>query len=66
MGEKTREHTKPVVKPIAELCVRDLLGRESLEDLSRGYRRHDGQLSFQKARRYLDAVKANDYVFFKI
>ena len=44
MGEKTRELTKPVVKPIAELCVRDLLGRESLEDLSRGYRRHDGQL----------------------
>lgn len=52
MGEKTREHTKPVVKPITELCVRDLLGRESLEDLSRGYRRHDGQLPFQKARRY--------------
>ena len=44
MGEKTREHTKPVVKPITELCVQDLLGRESLEDLSRGYRRHDGQL----------------------
>ena len=38
------EHTKPVVKPIVELCVRDLLSRESLEDLSFGYRRHDGQL----------------------
>jgi hypothetical protein len=25
MGEKIREHTKPVVKPITELCVRDLL-----------------------------------------
>lgn len=57
---------KPVVKPITELCVRDPLGRESLEDLSCGYRQHDGQLSFQEARRYLDAVKANDYVFFKV